>query len=70
MLFAFRIFKLKKKTFFSHTNPYNLPLHNDQRSPGLISHIAWGTCAIGSYLELAIFREDFSSVANVNVRFS
>ena len=21
-----------------------LPLHNDQRSPGLISHIAWGTC--------------------------
>ena len=25
---------------------------------------------IGSYLELAIFREDFSSVASVNVRFS
>ena len=26
--------------------------------------------SIGSYLELAIFREDFSSVASVNVRFS
>ena len=25
---------------------------------------------IGSYLELAIFREDFSSLASVNVRFS
>ena len=26
--------------------------------------------SIGSYLELEIFREDFSSVATVNVRFS
>ena len=26
--------------------------------------------SIGSYLELTIFREDFSSVASVNVRFS
>ena len=26
--------------------------------------------SIGSYLELAIFREEFSSVASVNVRFS
>ena len=32
--------------------------------------ISFISISIGSYLELAIFREDFSSVASVNVRFS
>ena len=34
----------RKKRFFLIQILMILPLHNDQRSPGVISHIAWGTC--------------------------
>ena len=34
----------RKKRFFPIQILIILPLHNDQRSAGLISHIAWGTC--------------------------
>ena len=40
-----------------------------QRS-GVLRDISLISLSIGSYLELTIFREDFSSVASVNVRFS
>ena len=40
-----------------------------QRS-AVLPYISLISLSIGSYLELAIFREDFSSVASVNVRFS
>ena len=36
----------------------------------VLPYISLISLSIGSYLELAIFREDFSSVASVNVRFS
>ena len=36
----------------------------------VLPHISLISLSIGSYLELEIFREDFSSVAGVNVRFS
>ena len=36
----------------------------------VLPYISLISLSIGSYLELAIFREDFSSVARVNVRFS
>ena len=36
----------------------------------VLQDISLISLSIGSYLELAIFREDFSSVASVNVRFS
>ena len=36
----------------------------------ILPDISLISLSIGSYLELAIFRDDFSSVASVNVRFS
>ena len=36
----------RKKRFFPIQILIILPLHNDQRSAGLISHIAWGTCEL------------------------
>ena len=36
----------------------------------VLPYISLMSLSIGSYLELAIFREDFSSVVSVNVRFS
>ena len=36
----------------------------------VLPDISFISISIGSYLKLAIFREDFSSVASVNVRFS
>ena len=36
----------------------------------VLPYVSLISLSIGSYLELAIFREDFSSVASVNVRFS
>ena len=38
--------KWRKKRLFLIQILIILPLHNDQRSPGLISHIAWGTCEV------------------------
>ena len=56
-----RIFKLKKESFFAIQILVISLLRDDQRSHGLIAHIAWGTCAKvrGLIFRRAYYRKDF-----------